>query len=240
MVRAVHKLFKLTHSNALNRLPKPYLDYLEKSREPRERVVDKAPETKYLDYNQDHETGYVYRTPDHPIHVVRPAESQKGLWGGLGMVEGFEKPKKLKPRINRVWYPTVEKHTFYSDILDVHINIEVTDRTLELIDKHQGFDNYILKTPVQDLASELGRRLQHKMLLALATDQREFIKEKYKEFIRPISEIAWHGLNETEAIKKFRLMRVEESIEPPLKVTYAKQLIEELKNSNALDANKAE
>lgn len=147
------------------------------------------------------------------------------------MVEGFEKPKKLKPRINRLWAPTVEKHTFYSDILDIHINVEITDRTLELIDKHQGFDLYILKTPVQDLHSELGRRLQHKMLRALATDPRDYIKEKYKDFIKPLEEIEWHGLKENEAISKFKLMRVEETIEPPLKVTYARQLIENLKKA---------
>lgn len=232
MVRAVHKLFKLTNREAVKAMPKPYLDYLEKLQAPAERVHDDPPETKYLDYNQDHETGYVYRVPDHPVHVVRPPNSQKGLWGGLGMVEGFYKPKKLKPRIARIWFPSqIERHTFYSDILDVHINVEVTERTLELIDKHQGFDFYILKTRVQDLASEFGRRLQHKMLIALAMDTRDFIKEKYKDFIRPMDEVAWHGLKEDEAISKFKLMRVEETIAPPLKLTYSKQLIEKLKRS---------
>lgn len=230
MVRVVNRLFKLTYNSKIAALPKPYLDYLEKSRAPRERVHDFAPETKYLDYNQDHDTGYVYREPDQPIHVVHPPSSEKGLWGGLGMVEGFYKPKRLKPRICRVWDPVIEKHTFYSDILDTHINIEVTERTLQLIDKHQGFDHYILATPVQDLVSELGRRLQHKLLIALAKDKREYIREKYKNYIRPLDEVEWHGLKEHEALTKFKLMRVEESIQPPLKHTYAKQLIEELKS----------
>lgn len=237
MVRAVHKLFKLTHNKRIASLPKPYLDYLEKSRAPKERVHDDAPVTKYLDYNQDHETGYVYREPDQPVHVVNPPNSETGLWGGLGMVEGFHKPKRLKPRITRVWFPLLEKHTFYSDILDTHINIEVTVRTLELIDKHQGFDFYILKTPVQDLVSEFGRRLQHKMLIALAVDNRDYIKEKYKDYIRPLEEVSWHGLKENEALTKFKLMRIEESIEPPLKVTYANQLIESLKSYRE-EANK--
>lgn len=233
MVRAVHKLFKLSHNRRINALPKPYLDYLEKSREPRERVQDYPPETKYLDYNQDYETGYVYRVPDQPIPVVMPPASEKGLWGGLGMVEGFDKPKRLKPRIARVWHPTIEKHTFYSEILDVHINIEVTERTLELIDKCEGFDNYILKTPVQDLNSEFGRRLQHKMLLALAISDRDYVKAKYKDFIKPIDEISWHGLKEHEALIKFKWMRIEESIEPPLKLTYARELIDKLKKEKA-------
>lgn len=235
MVRSVHKLFKLTHSKRVNNLPKAYLDYLEKSREPRERVIDDPPQTDYLDYKQDHDTGYVYRVPDQPIHVVFPdgkygeQSADMGLWAGVGAVEGFEKPKRLKPRINRLWDPTIEKHTFYSDILDVHINVTVTDRTLELIDKHKGFDFYILATPVQDLTSELGRRLQHKMLVKLAQETRDYIKEKYKDYIKPLDEVSWHGLKESEALTKFKLMRVEESIEPPLKIKFARELIAQLK-----------
>lgn len=240
MVRAVHKLFKLTPHLAVKRLPKPYLDYLEKSQEPPERVHDEPPETKYLDYNQDYQTGYVYRVPDQPIPIVRTAKSETGLWGGLGMVEGFHKPKRLKPRHTRIWFPSViERHTFYSDILDVHINIDVTERTLELIDKHEGFDFYILKTPVQDLVSEFGRRLKHKMLIALATDTRDYVKEKYKDYVQPLDEVSWHGLKTTEAITKFKLMGVEETIAPPLKVIYANQLIEKLKKSSQVESQEA-
>lgn len=232
MVRVVHRLFKLTHNKSIAALPKPYLDYLEESRAPPERVVDSPPDTKYLDYDQDYETGYVYRKPDQPIPVIRPPRAENALWGGLGMVEGFKKPKKLKPRWAQLWWPTLERHTFYSDILDVHINVEVTERTLELIDNNQGFDFYILKTPIRDLGSEFGRRLKHKMLLALARDDREYIRKKYKDYIRPVEEVAWHGLKENEALSKFRLMRVEETIDPPLRLTYARQLIEELKSQD--------
>jgi len=230
MVRQVHKIFKLSHKKVFEQLPKQYLDYYEKSRTPAERVVDEAPETKFLDYNQDHDTGYVYRVPDQPIDVIRNEQTDRGLWGGLGMVEGFYKPKKLRPRDPRVWWPSVERHTFYSDILEVHINVEVTDRTLELIDKHKGFDNYILQTSVQDLGSEFGRRLQHKMLLKLSTDNREYIKEKYKDYIRPKEEVEWHGLEIHEAVARQMAMRVDETIEPPLKVKFAQELIAKLKS----------
>lgn len=230
MVRSLHKLFKLTNSR-ISALPKPYIDYLEQSRVPAERVHDDPPRTKYLDYDQDPESGYVFRVPDHPIHVVRTPRSELGLWGGLGMVEGFEKPKRMKPRIARVWWPKIERHTFYSEILDTHINIEVTVRTLELIDKHQGFDFYILATPVQDLVSELGRRLKRKILIALAKDSREYIRQKYKDHIRPIDEVAWYGLKEHEAYTKFKLMSIEEQIEPPLKLKYAEELVAQLKQN---------
>ena len=43
-------------------------------------------------------------------------------------------------------------------------------------------------------------------------------------------------MNESEAITKFKLMRVEETIEPPLKVTYARQLIESLKKADSVDS----
>lgn len=229
MVRAVHKLFSLSRKKVMSTLPKPYIDYFEESLKPPQRVIDKAPETRYLDYKQDHETGYVYRVPDHPIPLQKNKRVDEGLWGGLGMVEGLFKEKRLRPRNPRVWYPTLEKHTFYSDILDVHINVEVTDRALELIDEHKGLDFYILSTSIQDLGTELGRRLKHKMLLRLAAEDREYIKEKYKDFIRPLEQVEWHGLEVNEAISKQRAMRCEETIEPPLKVKYANELLAKLR-----------
>lgn len=232
MVRLVHKLFKLNYNKKIEQLPSPYIDFMEKYREPAERVHDDAPETKYLDYNQDHETGYVYRVPDQRIPVTYPKNARlKGLWGGLGMVEGFEKPKRMKPRINRLWYPKIEKHTFYSEILDCHINVEVTERTLELIDQHKGFDYYILATRPQDLKSFVGVRLQRKMLLVLSRNPSDYLKQKYKDYIRPIEEVEWHGLIPSLALTKARLLRIEETIEPPLKLTYGQKLIEQLKET---------
>lgn len=231
MNSARHKLFRLSWNKRVAKLPAPYLDYFEKVRAPPERVHDDTPETKYLDYNQDHETGYVYRVPDQRIHTkLPPSALTKGLWGGLAMVEGFEKPKRLKPRISRLWYPKREKHTFYSEILDCHINIEITERTLQLIDKHNGFEFYILETRPQDLRSDFGVRLQRKLLLALHRDDcSEFAKSKYKDFIKPMEDIQWHGLQVHEALTKVKLMRIEESIAPPLKLTYGQQLLDELK-----------
>lgn len=226
MTRSVHKLFKLTKSN----LPKPYLDYYERSKHPAERVHDAPPETKYLDYNQDEQSGYVYRVPDQPIHVTFPPQSESALWGNEGCVAGFEKPKRLKPRITRVWIPRLEKHTFYSDILETYINVIVTPRTIQLIDEARGFDFYILKTRVQDLQSELGRRLKYKLQLALSSDDlSDYVRLKYKDYIRPREEIEWEGLKEHEAIIKHRLMHEEASIRRPLKETLAKALIDELK-----------
>lgn len=232
MVR-VQKLFRIPQFKAIRDLPKPYIDYMEDFLAPAERVHDDPPKTKYLDYNQDHETGFVYRVPDQPVIVTYPENSKMGLWGGLGAVEGTFKPKRNRPRMPRIWHPKIEKHTFYSEILDVHINIEVTERTLELIDKNQGFDFYLLNTRIKDLHSDLGRLLKHKMLVTLAKETRELIREKYKDHIRPLEEVEWHGLMPFEAITKAKLMRMEETIEPPLKVTFARELIERLKAENA-------
>lgn len=230
MNRIRHKLFKLTYNKRVAKLPEPYVDYLEKFKEPAENVHDMPPRTEYLDYRQDHQTGYVYRVPHQPIHTkLPPYVLNRGLWGGLEAVEGFEKPKRLRPRFPRLWWPKREKHTLYSEILDCHINIEITERTLELIDEHQGFDFYILATRPQDLKSNFGVRLQRKMLLALNKNPSEFVKKKYKDYIRPIEQVDWHGLEIHQALTKAKLMRIEESIEPPLKLTYGQQLIDQLK-----------
>lgn len=42
----------------------------------------------------------------------------------------------------------------YSEILDKHMKITVTERTCRLIDQHFGLDLYLLETPEIDLASK--------------------------------------------------------------------------------------
>lgn len=222
------------YSKKIKGFPEAYINYLERSKAPAERVCDSPPEdAKYLDYSQDKETGYVYRKPDYPTHVTWPPQSQYGLWGNVGCVVGFEKPKRLKPRICRIWTPDLEKHTLYSDILDIYINMIVSTRTLKLIDDSKGFDFYILSTRVQDLKSELGRKLQHKMLQVLASgDVSDYIKEKYKDYIKPKEEVEWEALEEHEVVTKIKIAKAEQSIDPPLRSTYGKMLIEDLKASS--------
>lgn len=83
----------------------------------------------------------------------------------------------------------------YSEILDKYMSVVLTDRALNLIDQHKGFDNYILETPVQDFKSKLALDLRRKMLVALAKkdfhkdnqEMQNYVQEKYKAYLIPVS-----------------------------------------------------
>lgn len=65
---------------------------------------------------------------------------------------------------------------------------------MSAIEDAQGFDSYILETPVQDLHSQLALNLRRKMLIALAKqdfhhenpNRKAKVYEKYKQFIIPV------------------------------------------------------
>lgn len=67
---------------------------------------------------------------------------------------------------------------------------------LRLVDENHGFDNYILRTPVEDFKSQLALDLRRKMLVALAKkdfhhndpEKQKYVLEKYKEFIIPVGD----------------------------------------------------
>ncbi|XP_049515177.1 39S ribosomal protein L28, mitochondrial isoform X2 [Dermacentor silvarum] len=117
------------------------------------------------------------------------------------------------------------------------MRVTVTERTLILINEHFGFDLYILKTPVQDLHSQLALDLRRKMLLALARkdlypdkpEKQKEILEKYKEFIVPEEEADWFGLTLWQAERK--LMDYEDALpkQKPLKYQFLNDFLEELK-----------
>ena len=62
-----------------------------------------------------------------------------------------------------MWHPNVQKKTYYSDILGVHLKLRMTTAAMRWIDKAGGFDNYIYHTPEKKLASELGMALKKRM-----------------------------------------------------------------------------
>lgn len=77
--------------------------------------------------------------------LTYPKEFDFGLWGGEAVVQGFEKRHKLRRRVPHFWFPTLQKAVFYSEMLDKHFETVATKRTLEVVDKHYGFDSYILE-----------------------------------------------------------------------------------------------
>lgn len=178
------------------------------------------------------------RVENIPIPATYPKEADEGLWGGEGIVKGFQKRHHLQRRVPHFWIPRLLKHILYSEILDRHMEIVVTPRALDLIDEAFGFDNYILQTHQVDLKSKLGMTLKREMLLALAQKsmypddlvKREKIYKKYKKYKIPEEEAEWVGLTIKEAVIKLRKQSEPKRI-VPLKETYKKQLNEELESA---------
>ncbi|XP_050685896.1 39S ribosomal protein L28, mitochondrial-like [Eriocheir sinensis] len=179
-----------------------------------------------------------------PLPLLYPKEMHEGIWGGEGIIKGFQKRKPTTRRVPHYWVPFVKSSVVYSEILDRHMTINVTDRTLRLIDQHYGFDNYILETPPADLMSELALKLRREMLLALVREtlhpdnpaKRKELLEKHKKHILPEEEAEWYGLNLKEASTKQK--RIEEAANrpQPLKHIFRAEFVEYLKASEEAKA----
>ncbi|KHJ97886.1 ribophorin II [Oesophagostomum dentatum] len=191
---------------------------------------------------------------NYPLLVLHPPEADEGLWGGEGVVKGWKESrpytkKKVLPRhwVPKLYFPALKKVVLYSEILDKHMQITVTERALRLIDSHFGLDYYILRTPEIDLASKLGNRLKREMLLALANEtyyledeeRHNYIKHKYAEFVIPAEEAEWVGLDLNEAA--YKQQDLEESHVPePLKYKFERELVARLRAGTDLIANEEE
>ncbi|XP_003739529.1 39S ribosomal protein L28, mitochondrial [Galendromus occidentalis] len=216
------------------RFPKCYQQFLADMRRPRARVMCRPPAEK-LRY--DASQHLVFKVPDARIPTIFLPESQRGLWGGEEAVKGFRLRKKGRGTVPTLWVPYVTKNVLYSEILDKHFQIETTDHALRLIDESFGFDNYILKTPVQDLNSQMALDIRRKMLLAMARreiypdnpERRKEILEKYAEFIIPEEEAEWFGLHIREATWKL-LEQEQKAKGTPMKAQLRAKFIESLKN----------
>lgn len=115
-------------------------------------------------------------------------------------MKGFTKPEKKIRELNehldhKVWFPKLIRSVLYSEILDDYFKVVITYKTKDSINELKGFDNYILKTPVQDLKSQFGLDLRRQMLIRLAkkdyypenAEKFAMIEEKYKEHVIPVS-----------------------------------------------------
>lgn len=216
-----------------SRLPAHYLRSIQETKEPT--PVHWKPHG--VKYKRNPNTGQRERVQDVPIPIYYPPESQKGLWGGEGYIQGFRYANndKLSTRLRVTWKPQLFSRELYSEILDKKFKISVTMRTLDLIDAAYGFDFYILKTGKEDLNSKLGMDLKRAMLLRLArkdTDlypddpaKREAIYNKYKEFVMPEEEAEWVGLSLEEAVEKQRVLEKKDPV--PLFKVYVEELVRE-------------
>ena len=123
----------------------------------------------------------------------------------------------------------------YSEILDAHMLFVVTERALRLIDAAYGLDYYLLKTPEIDFGSQLALDLKRLLLTKLAkedyhlrdSERHRYVKEKYSEFVMPLEEAEWVGLDLNAACRKQQDAE-DNARSVPLKYVYEKQLLEEL------------
>ncbi|XP_071452584.1 large ribosomal subunit protein bL28m isoform X2 [Hetaerina americana] len=173
------------------RLPEAYKKFWNEWKVKEPTPVHWIPRAEKWIRNPEH--GVVSLVQNVPIPVKYPKEHNQGLWGGEGIVKGFQKRNPNSRRIPHYWFPILKRSVVYSEILNKHIAVVVTDRTLSLIAENNGFDNYILKTPACDLKSDLALKIKRKLLLALLDKnfypedgkKREEVFNKYKSFMLP-------------------------------------------------------
>lgn len=213
-------------------------EFMEKDPEP----VHYCPNPNQYTINES--TGERLRVQNVPVDVKFPRQCNQGLWGGEGFVIGYIKKSPRSQRLPRVWRPFLHKRVLYSEILDRHMVITVTLRTMDLIDSHYGLDNYILKTDEVDLCSKLGMDLKREMLVTLAKEscypedpvRRQEILQKYKDFIVPLEEAEWIGLSVEQAEEKLR--KAEEDNPPrPLKEVFMEELAQQMSETSVDDAS---
>lgn len=238
-----YKFFKkFPAGHVLHRLPVHYRRHLIKMFE-QPTPVHYIPEPK--EWIKDPETGEKKRVVNVPLPLKFPKEADEGLWGGEGVVKGFQVRKRFGSRIPHWWTPILKRAIVYSEILDKYMTVIVTERTMCLVDEAHGFDNYILKTHDADLRSLLGLRLRRQMILALIhkssypnnPEKQAEIYEKFKEFIVPEEEAEWIGLTLSEAFAKQKAIEAAQlNSQYPLKDKYRRELFHKLKE---MQSNKA-
>jgi len=168
-----------------------------------------------------------------PILPIHCPEQDQGLWGGEGVIKGYKESdpfvkKKVLPRqwIPRLCFPFLERQVLYSEILDAYMLFAVTERARRLVDSAHGLDYYLLKTPEIDFGSQLALDLKRLLLIKLANEDyhsrveehRRYVKEKYSEFVLPLEEAEWVGLDLNAACRKQQDME-DNARSVPLKYT---------------------
>ncbi|XP_019625252.1 PREDICTED: LOW QUALITY PROTEIN: 39S ribosomal protein L28, mitochondrial-like [Branchiostoma belcheri] len=219
----------------ISRLPKHYLDSLDpKQPTPVHYKAERG------EVENTPKTGERQKVQNIPLPFYPTRQYDTGLWGGEGLIEGFRRRNndKMKPRVKHMWRPQLIERQLYSEILDKTITTTVTARTLNLIDEAYGFDYYILKTPQEDLNSQLGMDLKRAMLIKLARkdtdlyptdpEKRDRIYNKYKDYVIPEEEAEWVGLRLKMAV--FKMQHEEYKPPVPLMEKYRRQLIADLKD----------
>lgn len=109
---------------------------------------------------------------------------------------GFQKRDLNRRRVPHYWVPVLKRTVVRSEVLNTHLSVTVTDRTIRLINDHYGFDHYLLKNPACDLVSMLALKLKKQILTELMNGcpryahdpakQRE-VYDEYKTYLSSVS-----------------------------------------------------
>jgi len=227
-------------------IPKHYKDFYQTWRiGPQEHIHSRVSAAKF----KKDEWGEIQPVQNPRIQVVYPKQFHEGLWGGEGVVKGLQArpPKKHRSFLHPVpkfWWPRLLEGAVYSEVLNMHIEMLVTERGVRLVDEANGFDNYILKTPVNEIYAWNLLKLKREILLRLCfkdnfagRDGGADIYEKYAEFAVSLEQADWTGLTLQEAIKKQLAIErnKKESEKVPLKMRYREELIHLLNEGHLED-----
>lgn len=125
------------------KLPPAYLKFYKEWKETKPTAVHYIP--KSGKFERDEITGLVRAVQNIPFPIVYPPEHNDGIWGGEGVVKGFQKRAQTKRRVPHMWIPSLRRSVVYSTVLNQYMSVIVTDRTIDLIHDNLGFDHYLLK-----------------------------------------------------------------------------------------------
>uniref|UniRef100_U5EX92 Putative mitochondrial ribosomal protein l28 n=1 Tax=Corethrella appendiculata TaxID=1370023 RepID=U5EX92_9DIPT len=194
-------------------------------------------------------TGEVKVIQNIPIPLKFPKEADEGIWGGEGIIKGFQKRNPLKRRVPHFWTPVLHRSVVHSVVLNKHMAVTVTDRTIDLIIESHGFDHYLLKTPACDLKSVLALKLKQNILLELSNgcpslanepEKQEEILKEYSKYLDQYTaeEIEWYGLTYKQACDKIKRETEAKEREQklPHKIIFRQKLIEQLEQAGIAEA----
>ncbi|KAI5641945.1 39S ribosomal protein L28, mitochondrial [Phthorimaea operculella] len=191
-------------------------------------------------WKRDEITGETLPIQNVPIPLKYPTEVHEGIWGGEAVVKGFQKRDHYRRRVPHYWVPVLKRTVVKSEVLNTHLSVTVTDRTIRLINDHYGFDHYLLKTPACDLVSMLALKLKKSILtelmngcprLAHDPEKQKKVYEEYKTYLSSYTpeEVEWYGLTWFEALSKVVKQKEAANRPVPLKNVYRRNLVEKLK-----------
>nr|NP_001298366.1 39S ribosomal protein L28, mitochondrial [Papilio polytes]BAM20374.1 mitochondrial ribosomal protein L28 [Papilio polytes] len=201
-------------------------------------------------WKRDELTGETLPVQNVPLPLKHPVELHEGIWGGEAVIKGFQKRSEQRRRVPHYWVPVLKRTVVRSEVLNTHLSVTVTDRTINLINDHYGFDHYLLKTPACDLVSMLALKLKKQILIELMNgcprhannpQKQKEIYEEYKTYLSSYTpeEIEWYGLTWYEALSKVAKQKEAQNKPVPLKNIYRKKLVEKLKASETENKNDA-